>query len=167
MDIRPEVSAWDGKSAAAIRAVFNWYVQDVFFIDELVALLAERQCQKGATWLLKACIEDDHTVSAQQSAIILEQIDVLACWESKLHVLQILPALKIDALHKLKLERFLRDALNAKNKFVRAWAYNGFIVLATQYPEYQPEAEKLIDNAMQDEAPSVKARIRQVMARCS
>ena len=49
------------------------------------------------------------------------------------------------------------------NKLVRAWAYNGFYEISRQYPEYKEETKKLFAMAMKDEAPSVKARIRNIM----
>ncbi len=57
---------------------------------------------------------------------------------------------------------FLRVGLQDKNKFVRAWSYSGFYLLGQQYPEYQDEAKAYIVAAMQDEAPSVQARLRQL-----
>ncbi len=48
-------------------------------------------------------------------------------------------------------------------KFVRAWAYDAFYRLATQHPGYRPEVWRLLEQGMQEEAPSVKARIRQLL----
>jgi len=50
----------------------------------------------------------------------------------------------------------------SENKFVRSWAYNGFYGLSRQYPEYIQETKQFFEVAMKDEAPSVKARIRNV-----
>jgi hypothetical protein len=58
---------------------------------------------------------------------------------------------------------FLRTCLADENKFVRAWAYNGFYLLSQQYPEYQQETEQFFAMAMRDEAASVKARIRNIL----
>ena len=58
---------------------------------------------------------------------------------------------------------FLRNCLVDNNKFVRAWAYNGFYELAVQYPEYEKETKQFFEMAMRDEAPSVKSRIRNIM----
>ncbi len=57
----------------------------------------------------------------------------------------------------------MRKCLEDDNKFVRAWAYNGFYELAKQYPEYRTEAGQLFEMALRDEAASVKARVRNVM----
>jgi hypothetical protein len=88
----------------------------------------------------------------------------LESWGSKLHLLQCLPHLAIDERAKPALESFLRDSMGSDNKFVRAWAYNGFHVLALQYPQYRAEAKRLLGRALKSEAASVKARIRRILA---
>lgn len=60
-------------------------------------------------------------------------------------------------------EQFLRIAITDNNKFVRAWAYNGFYLLAKQYDEYRVEVEQFFNMAMNDEVPSVKALIRNIL----
>jgi len=102
-------------------------------------------------------------VNKRFSGKVLALLPELLSWQSKLHVLQSLPYLDIPSKDKRKLECFLKQALADKNKFVRAWAYNGFYVLSRQYSEYEEYAAQIIGLAMQDEAPSVKARIRNIM----
>jgi hypothetical protein len=60
-------------------------------------------------------------------------------------------------------EAFLRVSLTDSNKFIRAWAYNGFYEMAIQYPEYKNETKQFFEMAMRDEAASVKARIRNII----
>lgn len=84
-------------------------------------------------------------------------------WESRLHVLQMLPAVSIADDQKADLYRILLDNLTHANKFVRAWAYNGLAVLAAQFPEYRTEANEILEMGMRDEVAAVKARIRNVM----
>ena len=79
------------------------------------------------------------------------------------HILQCLPYLAIPKKDKDKVQRFLRKCLVEDNKFLRAWAYNGFYELAVQYPEHVEETKQFFEMAMRDEAPSVKARIRNMM----
>ena len=50
-----------------------------------------------------------------------------------------------------------------QEKFVRAWAYNGFYLLAVQHGEYEAEARQLLTMALRDEPASVKARVRNVL----
>jgi len=60
-------------------------------------------------------------------------------------------------------EAFLKKCLVDDNKFIRAWAYNGFYELSVQYPEHKDETKQFFEMAMRDEAPSVKSRIRNIM----
>lgn len=154
---------WNGKSVVELAGILDAHQQDADFIASLIVLLGNEAYQKGASWLLKAAFEQGQSVSAKLTAEILDQLHLLTDWESKLHALQCLPFLTIDAPQKLPVEQFLRATLCDHNKFVRAWAYNGFYVLAKQYPEYQAETEQFFDMAMRDEAPSVKARIRNLL----
>ncbi|WP_286235611.1 hypothetical protein [Thalassotalea sediminis] len=59
--------------------------------------------------------------------------------------------------------KFLRQTLTDQNNFVRAWSYNGFYELSRQHSMYKDETEQYFEMAMRDEAPSVKARIRNIM----
>jgi len=72
----------------------------------------------------------------------------------------VIPIQKQD---KKSVENFLRKTLYNSNKFVRAWTYNGFYLLAKQHPEYHDETEALLESAIKNEAPSVKARIRNIL----
>ena len=129
----------------------------------VIGLIENYDCQKGATWLLKAYTDQDIKFSKSESNKILPTLTCLHSWEAKLHVLQSLPSISINAKYKQSLEYFIRFALSDKNKFVRAWSYNGFYILSQAYPEYEKEARKFLEMAMRDEAPSVKARIRNIL----
>ena len=53
--------------------------------------------------------------------------------------------------------RFRRD----DNTFIRAWSVHAAAVLADQHPAYRDTALELLAAAERQEAPSVRARIRQ------
>ncbi len=60
-------------------------------------------------------------------------------------------------------ENYLRQALTHNNKFVRAWAYNGFYQLARQHRELRDEALEIMRMGQRDEPAAVKARIRNAL----
>lgn len=64
-----------------------------------------------------------------------------------------------------QVEQYLRAALIDDSKLARAWAYHGFYWLAEQYPQYTADVEHFFTLAFNDEAPSVKARVRQLQKR--
>ena len=163
MNMEKEILAWDGKSAADIAKIFHLRCDEPLFIGTLIKLMEVTACQKGATWLLKAWFKSDQSITPEQASKIISHLGILEDWEAKLHILQCLPSLSIKPQQKLSVEKFLRTTLLDKNKFIRAWSYNGFYELANQYPEYQDEAKQFFEMAMRDEAASVKARVRNIM----
>ncbi len=163
LKLQESITKWGGKSAYDIAKIFDIFRHESFFIDSLLELICEPSCQKGATWLLKAWLNDGGQLTKQQISKISASLHTLAHWETKLHALQCLPFLTIDQSEKKLVETFLRITLSGQNKFVRAWSYNGFYELARQYPEYQAETKILFEMAMNDEAASVKARVRNLI----
>lgn len=164
MDLEIKILSCDGKSAHTMADIFKVHHHDINFIDILVKLLEVPESQICVTWLLKAYVENGQVISARHSSVIIEQLNTLSDWEAKLHILQCMPDLIIQESNKSTVEQFLRSTLKDKNKFLRAWSYNGFFVLARQFPEYEKETRQLFDLARQNEAASVKARIRSIMA---
>ena len=163
MGIENEIASWDGKSASQIQAVFDAHNADASFSNTVIALSLTEACEKGGTWLLKAWLEAGNELEQAQIARIYASLDRLVHWEAKLHVLQCIPFMAIGDADRGNVYNFLRTVLTEPNKFVRAWAYNGLYELSRQHPEYKKEAKAFFDMAMRDEAPSVKARIRNVM----
>lgn len=163
MSIEQDISRWDGKSAEDIKVVFELYRELPDFADRLVELLHDESLQKGASWLLKALLESGHALTPIQEKVILSMLAEFENWETKLHILQCLPYMRVDQQSAQALYYFLRSNLDDDNKFVRAWSYNGFYELSRQYPEYAEETRQYFDLAMRDEAASVKARIRNIL----
>lgn len=158
------IRQWDGKDTDVLTDYYRQYSGLPAFASQLIAMLTETDLQPAASWLLKHGLE--HTpplqLIAQQEVSLLCSVPQLVCWQSRLHLLQILQYVLVPDDAVGPLVHFLRAGLQDSNKFVRAWSYSGFYLLGQQYPEYQDEARAYIVTAMQDEAPSVKARLRQL-----
>ena len=163
MNIHIEINAWDGKSANDIADIYTRHCHDDEFRENIIKLMSKSSSQKAATWLLKRHLENDNKMSKSEVSRIYKNLNCLVHWQSKLHVLQSLPFLSISKPDKKLVELFLRSCLADSNKFVRAWAYNGFYELAVQYPEHVEETKQFFEMAMRDEAPSVISRIRNIM----
>lgn len=163
MSLEQVLQQWDGKSAEDIGCIYDRYVGRTDFVSSIIALIKKGDSQKGASWLLKRYLENEQQLEPKQTAQLWTLLSGLECWETKLHLLQSLPYLKIGNNDKQKVEYFLRRCLSDNNKFVRAWAYHGFYELSLQYPEHQEETKKCFALAMEDEAASVKARIRNIL----
>ena len=163
MSIKNEIAKWDGKSSSDIKAIYGNYCNNQDFISTLIKCITEIALQNGATWLLKHHLENNSGQSDKEINKIFKLLPKLDHWEAKLHILQCLPYLTIHTKEKKGVETFLRKNLVDKNKFVRAWTYNGFYQLSLQHPEYHEETQQFLAMAMRDEAPSVKARIRNIL----
>lgn len=162
MSLEKDIQQWDGKSSDDISVIYSVHCNQKDFVNKLITLVNNEQCQKGATWLIKNWLSENNSLNSKQTKKILNDLSYLKCWESKLHILQSLPFILIDKNQVSKVENFLRVTLTDTNKFVRAWSYNGFYELAKQHSEYQKETKAFFKMAMRDEAPSVKARIRNI-----
>lgn len=163
MSMQQEIADWNGKSTDDIQLIYSHYYHKPSFVSEILLLIKQVLYQKGATWLLKKYLEDEGHLTHQEMGSVYRSLPELEFWEAKLHILQCMPLIPIQKSKVKAVESFLRDCLADQNKFVRAWAYNGFYLLANQYPEYQSEIDQLLDQAMRNEAASVKARIRNIL----
>ncbi len=163
MSLKQEIINCNGKSASDINAIFNRHKNDDSFVSNVIVLSKQKELQKGTTWLLKKHLENGGKIDADDASRIYSLLPEFDHWETKLHILQCLPYMKIAKTENKRVAIFLRQCLTNSNIFVRAWAYNGFYTLSTQYPEYKEETKQFFEMAMRDEAPSVKARIRNIV----
>ncbi|MDA7948078.1 MAG: hypothetical protein MPJ78_11460 [Hyphomicrobiaceae bacterium] len=163
MSIRHYLASWNGKSADDIGDVYERHCADPSFVSDLLELAGDEALQKGATWLLKRHLENNEKLDPEEIEQVYALLPGLTRWESRLHILQCMPHMPVPEARRVAIEAFLRASMTDEVKFVRAWAYGGYWGLARQFPEYRAEAERLCEIAMHHEAPSVKARLRQVM----
>ena len=162
MSLSEKVVKWDGKSAEEIGIVYERFSSEPGFIGNLFVLLEKRESQIGASWLLKRSVENGEEIETELQPNLFTCLKEAQDWETRLHLLQIVPHIRIEETVRETLEHAVRNCLGDKNKFVRAWAYGAFYLLADSFPEYRAEVRQFIDAAMIDEPASVKARIRNV-----
>jgi len=158
-----EIVSWDGKSAAALQSTYERHCTEEDFVATVLSHIADVQLQRAATWLLKKHLETGNALTAAGCRAIFEALPVQEHWESKLHILQCVPFLDIPEDESAGLERFLEVCLGSDNKFVRAWAYNGFNELSLRFPRYRERVDDMLARAGKSEAASVRARIRNIL----
>ena len=151
--------------AAYVLEIYGRYAHTPSFISELTLLISQETTQSGATWLLKHYLEAKQPLGQAYINEIYRALPLLVKWDAKLHVLQSIQFMPIANSVNGRLHTFFHACLTEKNKFVRAWAYNGFYELALQHLEYIAEAQTLLESAQQEEAASVKARVRNILKR--
>ncbi|WCN09010.1 hypothetical protein [Marinomonas mediterranea] len=163
MNIEQAIALWDGKSADDIKAIYDAYNAENGFADSVITLSLTQGSEIGATWLLKAWLEEGNRLAHSQISKIYRSLNQLKHWEAKLHVLQSISFMPIADTDDTMVYNFLMHSLSDKNKFVRAWSYNGLYELSKQHSVYKNETQQFFEIALRDEAPSVKARIRNIM----
>ena len=163
MTLLDEIASWDNKSVATLQSTYNRHGGNGDFLATILEHIADVELQRAATWLLKRHFEAGNSLSRGDSRAILGKLSDQEHWESKLHILQCLPYLDIPEDQNIGVERFLDSCLESDNKFLRAWAYNGFNELALRFPRYREEVNLMLTQANQTEAASVRARIRNIL----
>lgn len=165
MDLKSAIESWDGQSAEALCRIHAQHRHDPGLARALVELIGSVRYRMAATRLLKRHLEADPVIPdrAGVARALYARLDKLEHWECRLHILQCLPCLPIEDDSAAAVEKFLRTALADENKFVRAWAYNGFHLLARQHGRFAEEAAAILTAGLRDESPSIKARIRKCL----
>ncbi|MCQ3804119.1 MAG: hypothetical protein OXC98_07770 [bacterium] len=163
MPLLEEIASWDNKSATALQSTYERHGDEEDFLATILDHIADVELQRAATWLLKRHLELGNSLSPGGSRGILRALSDQEHWVSKLHVLQCLPYLDIPEDESIGLEQFLDSCLESDNKFLRAWAYNGFNELALRFPRYREEVDRMLTRAGDSEAASVRARIRNIL----
>ncbi len=163
MDIEEIIKDWNGRSVGNMEEVYETFREDPAFISTLIGCLKDPSYHVGATWLLKHHFLAGHVLTPSEISKIYRPAIRMEHWMSKLLILQSMPYMPIRKVDVRYVEPFVRACLKDENRMVRAWAYNGFFELAVQHPTYQKEARELLTAAKDDEAGSVRARIRNIM----
>ena len=164
MSIRDELEQFDGRHTSVIEPILSQHQRTGPLIESLVLLIADKEprIQTGATWLLKRLAENQAQFKTEHLIALFGSLSELTNWLSKLHVCQMLQYLEIPEESERNLIWFLEHNLFDQNKFLRTWSYNGFFELARQHGKYLDYALAQIERGEEDQAASVKARIRKI-----
>lgn len=163
MSLQQALMYCDASCTEELLGVYHHFNCSKRFLTELVDCLNQPQSDQAASWLLKHHLEQGYLLDEPMSRKIVLHTMRVNHWESRLHLLQILPLVQIDCELTHNLFQHLKALTAESNKLVRAWAYNGLHQVALQYPFYKPETLRLLLAASESESPSVQARIRRIM----
>ena len=164
MDAEVLLRSFDGRHVAVLHDI----AADLPTSRETLVRLIEaaRQVKRGppeigATWLVKHLLERGVEIDADIGLRLALTIGHLSENESKLHLLQAIPYVTVTP----EVEDALLPALdailaNATHRFVRAWAYNALSVVARDNPGRREDVARRLRDALEVEAPSVRARVR-------
>ena len=114
--------------------------------------------------MLRRYAGDGAALSQKQTEQALSVLTGGGHWEARLHVLQMMGDLTVPARQVEQLWPALIEQRKDANKFIRAWSYYGLAVVADRHPSYRGRALALLAAAEQEEAASVRARVRRTRA---
>jgi len=119
----------------------------------------------GATWILKRWLEEGVPEVERSAENLVELSPHATDWRVQLHLLQMLPSLRVPVASLKVLTTVLPGLVMDENNFVRAWALSGLAALADQNDELRQDVVSVTKKAETDHAPSVRARVRQIRKR--
>ena len=165
MSIHLDLSRFDGKSIAELKSIKVAREHSSELLGELVDITGDEDenMQIGATWLLRAYLEEGARLSAGQLSRLVATLPVMSDGFARLHICQVMREIDVPPGHAEAFAGFFRACSESENTFLRAWATDGFWRLADQHPQYEAEARALIEKSLSDAKASGRARARKVL----
>lgn len=156
------LAGFDGRHTSALEDAAAELTGDPATVTELLRIARRGGNDEiGATWLLKRLVEEGAPVSRTKRLVDL--LPRLETDMGRLHVLQTLPLVRLTGTALAPLHDSLVELLESDHKFVRAWTFQGFAILAQANAAYRDEALRRLMSARESEPASVRARIRHAM----
>lgn len=162
------LKSWDGVHIEYLTNLYNIDKTNADFFENLVTICVnEQDLQKTTTWLIKHHYDNGQVLPKPLTEKLLTACNNVENWEAKLHLLQLLPHFELTEKSIIITEDFVRNCLTDKNKFVRAWAYNGLYELTKYIPELKTELEFICQRAMETESASIKSKVKKILLNLS
>ncbi len=163
MTLQAELAINVGASAHELRLVYARHSRNANFMDHALEAAKNPVTAVTATWIVKWHLDNGFAPCTGQQIQILALLKQSGDWQARLHILQCLQYVRVP--YNLSQTTFdtLLALIQDKNRFVRAWAYNGLHIVGMQHGEFYQRAMTHLESALGDEAPSVRARIRKIL----
>lgn len=166
MSLLLDLADYDGKAVATLEAIRVSRDPTPSILSESIGLAdaPDDPVSVGATWLLRAWLEEGATLDAAQISDFAARLEhVTAAW-ARLHACQCVRSLgSPDAESADRIATFLRDCRSSERPFLRAWATDGMHALSQCHPVFEAEADRMLADAFSDPAASVRARARRIV----
>lgn len=164
MSIFLALADYDGKQVAILEDILSSTPASAATLDELITLATspEAHVAGGATWLLRRYIADT-PLSPNQTATLVARLPAVTDEWARLHLCQSARFIAFTEADADGFADFTRECLGSERPFLRAWATDALHILATRHGKFGAEAARAIEDALSDEAASVRARARRIM----
>lgn len=155
---------WDGKHTDYLIDVYTRNAITPSFYKDLIVIISDQpKTQVASTWLIKHHYDQKNQLPDILITELLKSCDLLEEWGAKLHILQILPKVTIADNCLNAVDLFVRKCIKDKQKFVRAWGYQGLYEVSKSIPEYTDELKAMCNKALETESAAVKVRLRKIL----
>ncbi|MCV3272374.1 hypothetical protein [Roseobacter sinensis] len=157
---------WDGKSAAALAAIYQAHRAAPDFVTDLVAACAHPETETAGTWLIKHhCERGQSDFPEPLRSTLYAQLPEFSSWEAQLHLLQCTDHLPIPEPSAQAVFRSVEVGATATKLLVKAWSLYGAAQLARQHPVYATRVRAMLDQAARREPKgAVAVRLRKAQA---
>lgn len=91
LTLQQVLSGGEEQQVATLKSIYRQQQGREHFVRDLLSLLGVEAYQKAASWLLKHHIEQGNALTDQEMWVLAENMQPIYDWESRLHLLQILP----------------------------------------------------------------------------
>jgi len=163
-ELLEDLREYDGRAMTLLGEVQVRFAAAPGYLMSLADLSScpEAHVSDGATWLLKAHLENGGTLAPLETNRLLESLPTVTDWAAQLHVCQMLQWLNVGKDQAAPVAAWLEPLTKHERPFLRAWSMSALQALAQQHPSHSENAEAALCRAEGDKAASVKARARQV-----
>ena len=153
---------FDGVATAALTEARAAFREAPGFFDELTALCLDPRptIADGATWILKAEVEEGAIPPPEVVDRIARSLDQIASWQAQLHLCQMADRLEIDARQADRFVVWAGTLSDHPRPLLRAWALHFRVVLGLRAGIGRDVLEPALDAGDADKAASVRARAR-------
>ncbi len=134
------------------------------YLGDLVALCFDPSptISDGATWILKAELEDGAEMSPELCEQVVASLGALEAWQAVLHICQAADGFPFSAPQAGGFIRWATTFSDHPRPFLRAWSMNSIVVLGRKFEEFRRGGERALAKAENDTAASVRARARRL-----
>ncbi len=157
-ELRRELAAYDGRSLTILSELAARHRDQSCFLPSLVKLASDDDTiiSEGATWIIKAELEEGRTLSCKDTKTLLLGLDGITAWQAQLHVCQCMRFIPVPDDLAPRLEAWFSALTDAERPFLRAWAVDALCRLNGA----SDKTDALLNRMEADDAASVRARVR-------
>ncbi|MFL4470937.1 hypothetical protein ACERZ8_14000 [Tateyamaria armeniaca] len=162
--LEQHIEAYDGKAVTLLSQAMQACRGHPGCLDDVVGLCFDARplISEGATWILKAEVENGTTVPPHLVARIAGDLDRLSSWQAHLHLCQSFDHLACNAEQTAEFFAWADKLRTHARPFLRAWSLHVLVKISLEFEGFRQAAERALIAGENDQAASVRARARKL-----